>query len=79
MEKYSEYCRFILITNQLSALIKPIKSRCLSIRIPLKPFDKLFNHIKIIAKKEQYNIPDETLSQVIHDNNNNLYDILILL
>ena len=79
MEKYSEYCRFILITNQLSALIEPIQSRCLSLRIPIKPFDKLFDHIKIIVKNENYNVSDESIINLINNNNSNLYDILIIL
>jgi len=79
MEKYSEYCRFILLTNQLSALIEPIQSRCLSIRIPIKPYDKLFEHIKSIVVKENYNISDDIIKQIIIENNHQLYDILIIL
>lgn len=79
MEKYSEYCRFILLTNQLSALIEPIQSRCLSIRIPIKPFDKLFEHVKSIVLKENYDISDDIIKQIIIENNHQLYDILIIL
>ena len=34
MEKYSKSCKFILISDQVSKIIEPIRSRCLMIRIP---------------------------------------------
>jgi len=35
MEKYSNSCKFILVSDQLSKIIEPLRSRCLLVRVQL--------------------------------------------
>ena len=79
MEKYSEYCRFILHTQQLCSLISPIRSRCLPIRIPSINYDDCFKFSRFIIEKEKLNLDDNTLGQLINNNNNSIYDILLII
>ena len=50
MEKYSENCRIIMIVNDLSSIIDPIRSRCFALRIPGPSKDEIKNVLKNIKK-----------------------------
>jgi len=55
MERYSDHARIILIANDESKIIKPIKSRCATLRFnPIKPYD-VWKHLKRILKLEAIN------------------------
>jgi replication factor C subunit 3/5 len=59
MEKYSSQCRIILICNSPSKIIEPVRSRCLSIRIPSPSTAEIADLLVATAKKEQVTVPLE--------------------
>jgi len=56
MEKVFTNVRFILHVKEFTNVISPIRSRCLSIRIPSAKRDEISKLIKIIIKKYNYKI-----------------------
>lgn len=49
MEKYSAQCRIILMCTSPSKIIEPLKSRCLSIRVPAATNDEIADIITTIG------------------------------
>jgi len=72
MEKYSNTCKFILLSDQLSKIIEPIRSRCILIRVPLPTKQELIQIVLYICYKENYNISLNNLSRIINLSNNKL-------
>ena len=72
MEKYSNICKFILITDQLSKVITPLISRCLCIRIPLATNPEIFKNLLYISIKENINISYQKLNNIIIKSDNNI-------
>jgi replication factor C subunit 3/5 len=70
MEKYSNICKFILISNQLSKIIEPLKSRCLLIQIPLPKENDIIKALLYISYKENINIPLKNLYNIISNSDN---------
>mmetsp|Transcript_95078 Transcript_95078/g.205267 ORF Transcript_95078/g.205267 Transcript_95078/m.205267 type:complete len:121 (-) Transcript_95078:453-815(-) len=54
VEKYTQYCRFIFITESYSAIIGPLRSRCLGVRCPLFNYTTISSILLEISKKEGY-------------------------
>lgn len=67
IEKYQSTSIFIIITHNYSSIIEPIKSRCLSIRIPTL---KRENKRKIMYQKISYKDINKSFYDVIYDINN---------
>jgi replication factor C subunit 3/5 len=79
MEKYSNTCKFILISDQLSKIIEPIRSRCLLIRVPLASYIDILEIILYIVKKENIHIDNKKLNNIIKSSNYNInYAIWLL-
>ena len=70
MEKYSNICKFILISNQLSKVIEPLRSRCLLIRIPLATNLQILESILYISYKENYSLTSNQISTIINKSDN---------
>ncbi len=81
MEKYADSCKFIFVSNQLSKIHEPLKSRCLMIRVPL-PSDELLTNIAMnIALKENIQLKSSDIVEIVknsHNNINKLYGYLEL-
>ncbi|MHA1720454.1 MAG: AAA family ATPase [Promethearchaeota archaeon] len=81
MEKYSNNCRMIIITNKISGIIDPIISRCQLIMVPYLP-PHLFNKlIKSVCDKEKITIKLDTinyLNKITHFNIGKALDLLQL-
>lgn len=60
MEKYSSQCRIILICNSPSKIIEPVRSRCLSIRIPAPSHDDISQLLMQVAKRESCHAPSSS-------------------
>jgi len=78
IEKYSDTCRFILITDSITKIIKPLTSRCKNIRLRYPDKYEIIGYIISIAKKESINISLNRLSYIVN-NGQNIKDILWLL
>lgn len=79
IEKYYNRCRFIFISNNISKIIEPLLSRCLLIQIKLLEKDEIIPILQKIIKKENIEISDNKLNQLISYYNNNLKEIICCL
>lgn len=72
MEKYMKSCRLIMSCNSLTKIIPPIRSRCLSIRVPCpteEEIKKILTNIKLV---ESSNISDKQIDSIVHSCERNL-------
>ena len=79
MEKYSNTCKFILISDQLSKIIEPIRSRCLMIRVPLPSNLQILETLMYVCDKENINISFRKLNEIILNSDNKVNHALWLL
>jgi replication factor C subunit 3/5 len=72
MEKYADSCKFIFVSNQLSKIHEPLKSRCLMVRVPL-PSDELLTNIAMnVALKENILLKSSDIVEIVKNSNNNI-------
>ena len=79
IEKYSDSCKFILISNQLTKIISPLRSRCLLIRIPLFTNIQILEVILYIANKEKIKLTLNGLNSIINKSENKINNAIYLL
>ncbi len=79
MEKYSNTCKFILISDQLSKIIEPIRSRCLMIRVPLPSNHQILETLIYICQKENISIPWIKLNDILNNCDNKVNHAIWLL
>jgi replication factor C subunit 3/5 len=79
MEKYSNTCKFILISDQLSKIIEPLRSRCLMIRVPLPTKEQLLETLLYVCDKEDINISWDKMNSIIKQSDNRVNNALCLL
>ena len=53
IEDTAQYCRFILIANNISKIIEPIQSRCATFKFTAIPEEDVISRLGEIAKKEK--------------------------
>ncbi len=75
IEKYSDTCRFIIMTNSVSKIIKPLISRCKCIKLTYPSNEKIIKYSLTIAGKESINMTLDRLSYILK-NSTNLKEIL---
>jgi replication factor C subunit 3/5 len=76
MERFHNTCKFILCGYQISKIIKPLRSRCLNIRLP-RPNDlELFDYLMEISIKEKININSKTINYLINKSESNVKSCL---
>jgi len=75
IEKYSDKCRFVLLTNSLNKVIKPLVSRCSCIKMLYPSEDEIINYCISLSKKELIKLTLNRLTYILN-NSNNLKDIL---
>jgi replication factor C subunit 3/5 len=79
MEKYSDTCKFILISDMLSKIIEPIRSRCLMIRVPLPSNEQILETLLYVCEKENITIEYNKLNEIIKKSDNKVNNALWLL
>ena len=72
MEKYANTCKFIFISNQLSKINEPLKSRCLVIRVPLPTDIMIMNIIMNISIKENIKLSLQDMKMILKKAENNI-------
>lgn len=72
MEKYANTCKFIFISNQLSKVHEPLKSRCMMIRIPAPTDTIIMSTIMNIAVKENIKLTGNNIIDIITYSKNNI-------
>ena len=75
IEKYSDTCRFIIMTNSISKIIKPLISRCKCVKLTYPTNEKIIKYSLTIAAKESINMTLDRLSYILK-NSTNLKEIL---
>jgi len=79
MEKYSNSCKFILISDQLSKIIEPLRSRCLLVRVQLPNEEEILETLLHITYKENINISFIKLKEIINNSENKINHAIWLL
>ena len=79
MEIYSHSCKFILISDQLSKIIEPLRSRCLLVRVPLPTREQILNTLLYICNKEDIVINFNNLYEIIQNSDNKMSHAILLL
>lgn len=79
MEKYSDTCKFILISDQLSKVIEPIRSRCILMRIPLPTNNQILETLLHICHNENHTVDWLKLDEIIKQSDNKVNHAIWLL
>jgi replication factor C subunit 3/5 len=72
MERYHSTCKFILCGYQISKIIKPLRSRCLNVRVPRPNEYELFDFLLEISIKEKIKISPSTINYLIKQSESNV-------
>ena len=72
MEKYVGNCRIIMSCNQLSKILAPIRSRCLTIRIASPTENDMLQCLSHIRNEEKLKISDLQIQKIISESKRNL-------
>jgi DNA polymerase III delta prime subunit len=79
IEKYSDICRFILISNSITKISKPLISRCRTIKLENPTNEELIRYCMKISVKENIHITLDKIAYLITESDNNIKNILWLL
>jgi replication factor C small subunit len=64
IEDTAQYCRFILIANNISKIIEPIQSRCATFKFTTIPEEDVIDRLGEIAKKEKIKFDKKGLKAI---------------
>lgn len=64
IEDTAQYCRFILIANNISKIIEPIQSRCAAFKFTTIPEEDVIDRLGEIAKKEKVKFDKKGLKAI---------------
>ncbi len=76
IEKYSDQCRFILISNSISKVINPIISRCKCVLVKSPQENDIVDYSYHIAKKENINMTIDRVGYILQLYNGNIKNVL---
>ncbi|KII67373.1 Replication factor C subunit 3 [Thelohanellus kitauei] len=79
MEKYSESCRIILLSESLSPIIDPIQSRCLCVRIPSPTESEMIQVMNKVCKKENIELNTKLAQRIYIESDKNMRRALLML
>ena len=79
MEKHSSNCKFILISNQISKIIEPIRSRCIYIGVSSLESKNIFSELLNFITNENIQISLEELYRISMKADNNINTAFLLL
>jgi len=66
MEKYSDSCKFIFISDQLSKIIEPIRSRCILLRAKLPSQEQILDILLKISINENIKLKSYEYNEIIN-------------
>lgn len=79
MEKYSAGCRLIMVANNISRVMEPVRSRCLCVRVPAPSHMAVQEQLALVAKKEGFALPADLAARVAVVSHRNLRRALLTL
>src|SRR3990167_1192202 len=65
MEQYSNNCFFIFATNDISKIIDPIRSRCVTIDFSQPPRADIINRLRYICEQESLGASDKDIADLV--------------
>lgn len=77
IELYINNAIFIMVTNTLTKIINPIRSRCLCIRINNPTYEQIEEFITNINKKENLNLSKPKINNIIKNSKRNLKNAML--
>lgn len=72
IEMYSESLRMVLVCNELSRLIEPIRSRCLFVRVCGFSDEEILRNMEDVLKRENCCVPSEKLQDICRCSKGNM-------
>lgn len=78
MEKYAATCRIVLIAESLSKIIEPVRSRCLTIRVPAPTEEQIAAAVDKAARSEVVTISPTLLSNIAKFSDRNMRRALLM-
>jgi len=73
MEKYQKNCRIVLVCNNASKVIEPLRSRCLGLRVAAPGHDEIVQVLQNIATREgMSNLPAPLADKIAKQSGRNL-------
>jgi replication factor C subunit 3/5 len=79
MEKYSDTCKFILVSDQLTKVIEPIRSRCILFRVSLPTEQQIIETIMYICNNEKIKIKYKDIISIAKQSDNKITNAICLL
>ncbi|AHC39640.1 DNA polymerase III subunit gamma/tau [Ehrlichia muris] len=79
LEEPAPYVKFILATTEVKKIPVTIISRCQRFDFRRIPTDKLVNHLKVIAKKENVSFDEESIKLIAYNADGSIRNALSLL
>ena len=70
IELVSDKCKFIFISDQLSRIIEPLRSRCILYRVPVLTHKMIFKIILQICISEKIKISSNKINEIIRTSDN---------
>ncbi|GLC47958.1 hypothetical protein PLESTB_000043800 [Pleodorina starrii] len=79
MEKYSSACRIIMVCNNVSKVMDPVRSRCMCVRVAAPSEDQMMEVLAGVAKKENLIMPPVFAARLVDYSMRNLRRALLAL
>lgn len=64
MERYAATCRIIMVTDRISHIIEPLRSRCLGIRVAYPNQTQVTQVLRHVATREGITVPDPLMARL---------------
>jgi len=77
MEKYSAACRLIMVANNASKVMDPLRSRCMCVRVAAPTDLQVMEVVRTVARKENIALPDAFASRLVAHSQRNLRRALL--
>lgn len=72
LEERSKYCRFILVGNNISTLLLPLRRRCVNVLLPVPDDTELLAIGSHINTLESLGLKDSELKRIVNNSQNNV-------
>ncbi|SPQ96805.1 AAA+ ATPase domain-containing protein [Plasmodiophora brassicae] len=79
MEKYVATCRLVLVAENVSKVIEPLRSRCLNVRVPAPTCEEIAKCLQKVAMDEMLELPDGLAEQISRSCDRNLRRAILML
>lgn len=79
LERCISNARVILHCQNLSAILPPLRSRCLCVRVPLPTEAEISSCLNSICRREQLSMPQDYLQQIVTKSKRNIRRAILML